>query len=81
MIVFTADPHPTNIDLVRVSVRCAECKSLNRFDVPEADWFKGCYARAHGATMQEAYPNLNPDQRELLISRICPRCFDAICHD
>jgi hypothetical protein len=28
-----------------------------------------------GALIQDAMPYLNPDERELLISRICPTCW------
>jgi hypothetical protein len=31
--------------------------------------------------MQRAFPTLSPDQREILITGICNRCFDAITHD
>lgn len=29
-----------------------------------------------GALMQRAFPNLTPDQREFLISGLCPKCWD-----
>ena len=81
MITYSAEPHPTDIDLVVVGIRCCECKSFNKFVIHEADWFKGLVRRHQGEAMQDAFPTLNPAQRELLISRICPRCFDSICHD
>jgi hypothetical protein len=76
-----AAPHPTDIDKVRISVTCPECKRKHRFDMLESDWFQGLRDRHAGATMQRAFPNLAPDHRETLISSLCPRCFDRICHD
>lgn len=79
--LFTFRPHPTNIDLVRISTTCCDCHSTIQFDMDEAQWFSGLDALNRGALMQHAFPNLKPEWRELLISRICPSCFDAICHD
>jgi hypothetical protein len=80
MITFSAEPHPTDIDLVRIGIRCCDCRSFNQFDIHEEDWFRGCFESHKGATIQSAFPTLSPPQRELLVSRICPRCFDGICH-
>lgn len=77
--LFTFRPHPTNIDKVRVTVPCCECRQPHRFDIDEAQWFSGLDALSKGALMQNAFPNLAPHHREALISRICPSCFDAIC--
>lgn len=74
-------PHPTNIDKVRVTVPCCECRRPHRFDIDEAQWFAGLDAVNKGALVQRAFPNLNRDDREVLISGICPSCFDNICHD
>lgn len=79
--LFTFRPHPTNIDLVRVTVPCCECHRPHSFDIDEAQWFSGLDALNKGALMQHAFPNLNRDDREVLISRICPSCFDSITHD
>ena len=79
--LFTFSPHPTNIDKVRVSVKCCDCKGMHRFDIHEEEWFVGLAALSNGYLMQDAFPNLDPDNREALISRLCPNCFDSICHD
>ncbi len=77
----TFRPHPTNIDKVSVFTTCCDCHSTVQFDMDEAEWFAGLDALNKGALMQNAFPNLKPEWRELLISRICPPCFDAITHD
>ena len=74
-------PHPTDETLVRISIRCCECKTIHQWDMSQDDWFTGLTNYANGALMQHAFSNLDADRREMLISRICPTCFDAICHD
>ena len=75
------EPHPTDIDLVRVTVPCPECRSTHQFDIDETSWFAGLAALRTGALMQRAFPCLPAHHRETLISGICPSCFDSICHD
>jgi hypothetical protein len=77
----TVAPHPTDIDRVRISVTCPDCKKKHRFDMLESDWFQGLRDRNAGALMQNAFPNLAHHHRESLISGLCPSCFDEICHD
>lgn len=79
--MLTFKPHPTNIDMVRISITCCECHNAIQFDMNEEEWFAGLAALNQGALMQHAFPNLQPSWRELLISRLCPCCFDSICHD
>jgi hypothetical protein len=75
------DPHPTDIDRVRVTIECVECRRDHSFDMPEADFFKGMEQRRNGGLIQQCFPNLAPEHREMFVSRICPSCFDAISHD
>lgn len=74
-------PHPTNIDLVRVTAICCDCGKPTSFDIHESEWFSGLAALRKGALTQHAFPKLSRENRELLVSRFCPSCFDAICHD
>lgn len=75
------EPHPTDIDTVRITLPCVECKKTVGFDMPEEDYFLGMDSRRKGGLMQQCFPNLAPHHRELLTSGICPSCFDRICHD
>ena len=73
-------PHPTNIDLVRVIIPCSECKAQHYFDMPEEEFFIGLFRRLRkNLPIQQCFPNLAPEHRETLVSRICPSCFDSIC--
>jgi hypothetical protein len=77
----TVKPHPTDIDTVRITCTCIECRKPHRFDMPEEDWFAGIAALNRGELVQRAFPNLDRDHREMFLSRICPSCFDSISHD
>ena len=55
-------------------VVCKLCGNENEVKVKDQDMidFKG------GKHAQYAFPYLSPDDRELLISQICPTCFDKM---
>lgn len=75
------EPHPTDIDRVRVTLKCVDCNKNHTFDMDETAFFSGMGKRRNGAPVQVAFPNLSPKHREMLVSRICPSCFDAITPD
>ena len=54
--------------------QCRICKTNYKFQVPEA----GLKRWQEGARIQEVLPMLTPDQRELMISGICGKCFDKM---
>lgn len=58
-----------------VEVTCVNCGTKHTIMVPT-----GAYKRwASGqAKIQDALPMLSADERELLMSHICQRCFDKI---
>lgn len=56
---------------------CGEC---NRgFDIPVTR--EQITAWRGGMQIQHAMPNLSEDQRELFISGMCGKCFDALFED
>ena len=57
-----------------VAVPCVECKNVQEVPVD----FEGFRAWQSGELIQEALPGLDTDLRELLISGICPKCWDAM---
>ena len=60
-----------------LSIRCIECEDTITFDVPE----EGLVAFNHGALAQVAFPDVPAEHREMLISKICPKCWDRIFKD
>ena len=65
---------PAELPETPFKVQCKMCKQM--FDLPVTqkqfeDW-------KSGTLIQRAMPNLKPDQRELLISGTCGKCWDRL---
>ena len=58
---------------IEIATRCPICGKITTISVEESDYIdfscKGAYA-------QDAFPYLSVDEREMLISGICPKCWD-----
>lgn len=55
-------------------IKCTICRQWKTVIVDEkefADW-------NNGMLIQKAMPNLNADDRELLMSQTCGKCYDAM---
>lgn len=59
------------VDPTNVSVACIFCSDLFEVEVNASDLMKW----KMGEYIQNAIPYQSADARELLISRICPKCF------
>jgi len=57
-----------------IEINCPSCGDLHSVAVNDSNYNKW----VGGELIQNAMPNLTPTEREQLISRICPRCQDAI---
>lgn len=58
-----------------VEVECVSCKTKHTILVPTSGyklWASG------QAKIQDAMPQLSEDERELLMSGICPKCWDKL---
>ena len=53
---------------------CMYCGRRGQLEVPAAGWKK----LQAGALIQDALPELDPDQRELLITGTHAQCWDAL---
>ena len=60
-------------DGVYVGRNCPFCGKYHEVMVSEADFF----AWQDGELAQNAFPYLSADEREILISGICPACWEA----
>lgn len=56
------------------TIRCPHCDRLTELDVPDA----GFRAWLDGELIQDALPMLTDDEREVLMTGICPTCWDAL---
>ena len=66
-----------NMKEVEVVTRCPMCGRANFIAVNENDYFDW----DDGAHAQDAFPYLNDNEREMLISGICPDCWDAMVEE
>lgn len=62
-----------NYKEVLVVTTCPFCGHAHEVAVNEADYFDW----DDGALVQDVFPYLSADEREMLISGICPKCWAA----
>jgi hypothetical protein len=63
---------PTNKNLISFEIRCRVCDTKHVVmvtDVDVADWQGGKF-------IQDAFPYLTVDERELIMSQTCGSCWD-----
>ena len=59
---------------VTIITTCPFCGRANEVAVNEEDYWDW----DDGALVQNAFPYLSADEREMLISGICPKCWDKM---
>lgn len=57
-----------------IVTRCPFCGHANFVEVNEVDYWDW----QDGALAQDTFPYLSADEREMLISGICPTCWDIV---
>lgn len=62
------------VQMINLQVECRMCNSEHVITVSKEAYEK----HKNGAHVQDAFPTLNANQRELLISGTCPTCWDKI---
>jgi len=63
------------MEMQAIHATCGTCGDKHVLTVPAGAYDAWRYG---DVLIQDAMPELNADQRELLISGICGRCFDAM---
>lgn len=58
--------------MLEILVQCPFCGEQKIIKVPA----EGYFAWQSGECIQNALPNLSADDREMLISGICPKCWE-----
>lgn len=58
---------------VTILTVCPFCGHANEIAVNEEDYFDWAF---DGALVQDAFPYLSADEREMIISGICPTCWE-----
>jgi hypothetical protein len=59
---------------VTVTTVCPECKKTTDLEVTH----EGLVARQRGALIQDCFPELPPEKREMLQTGICPGCWEEM---
>ena len=57
-----------------MKITCNQCSEVHVIEVDFQDWSDW----RRGKLAQDAFPYLSADERELLISGICGKCFDKM---
>jgi hypothetical protein len=57
-----------------ISCACVKCGKKFAFDIPESNIIK----YFDGEAVQNAFPSLDPWQRELFVSGYCNECYDKL---
>lgn len=63
-----------NLEEVTIVTACPFCGHANEIAVNEMDYWDW----KDGELAQNAFPYLSADEREMLISGICPSCWDRM---
>lgn len=59
---------------MQLEVKCIECKKVYTVSVCA----EGFYKWQDGTRIQDVMPNVPEDDRELLMSHMCGKCFDKL---
>lgn len=62
---------------IQISVKCRCCGQEYILNVTD----DGYNAYMNGALVQDAFPCISPEDRELLISGLCENCWDKLFQD
>lgn len=68
----------TNGTECSVWIKCPMCKEEHAVAMRFDEWRGGRSMWERGAYIQDAFPRLSPEDREILISGTCPKCWDKI---
>lgn len=60
---------------ITIDLTCPFCGNAHSVEVKENDYFDWQF---DGVLAQNAFPYLNPTEREQLISQVCPKCQEKI---
>lgn len=61
-------------NMIQISKKCIMCNTVHYMTL-DADKVKRWRA---GEKIQDVWPEMSPDEREVLISGTCPKCWDEL---
>ena len=67
------------IKMTTINTRtCIHCGKTGEIKMPSDIYFAGIKKREQGALIQDAFPTLNAEQREQIMTGFHPECWKAI---
>lgn len=79
--VVDVEDNPEYPGFVDVTCKCPWCKRANVVTMDMNDWKSGAYAYDSGELIQDAFPTLGDDEREMLKTGICDPCWQSLKSD
>ena len=61
---------------VTLKRKCPFCGKEHSIEVKQRGYLDGMNKLRGGALIQDAFPDWTPDEREFLMTGICPKCWD-----
>lgn len=61
-----------------ITPQCFKCGKTGEIRIPSEIYFAGIKASENGALIQDAFPTLDREQREQIMTGIHPECWKAI---
>lgn len=65
----------SNGQMTTLEIKCSMCNETHKIEVKTCDWNRYEDGEEH---IQDVFPYLNADQREIIISGVCGACFDVL---
>ena len=61
-----------------VDTKCPHCNKITVLEMTDEQYNEYCLGRKY---IQDIFPNWSPGKREMLITGICPDCWNKIFND
>jgi hypothetical protein len=61
---------------MKLQIMCRRCKKTIEIEIDRIKY--EVWKRGNGPYIQELFPELTPDERELMVSNTCGPCFDEL---
>lgn len=74
-ISIKSSPNGTNAVLTR---KCPFCGKEHSITVEQHGYLDSMDKLRAGALIQDAFPSFTPDERELIMTGICPKCWNEV---
>ena len=65
-----------NEALITLVKTCPFCGNEHKITINEDAYIAGTEAYRNGARIQDAFPNFTSNEREFLLTSVCPKCWD-----